>query len=203
MTETDRKLIILASRSPRRQEIFKRLDIPFTVKPADIDETTDEKDILKAVTGLAVRKLSEAVIMNRDSRYNWIFTADTLVYLKSEMLGQPESEERAYDYIKRLSGNKHSVATGIALFNRESGTKYVDSVITEVFFPHLSDDIIRWYLSTGEWKGAAGGYRIQEKGGCLVEKIVGSYSNVMGLPIRQFFCMLLSAGYPVNNIPPK
>ena len=96
-----------------------------------------------------------------------------------------------------LSGRKHQVATGIALYSRENGRKYIDRAVTDVIFPVLDDEIISWYISTGEWKGAAGGYRIQEKGGCLAERIEGSYSNVMGLPIRRFFCMMLAAGYPV------
>ena len=199
MIKTEKPLVLLASKSPRRQEIFKRLDIPYTVKPCDIDESTDHSSIDKAVLELAERKLDHAIDKYKKSSENWIFAADTLVFSGSRLLGQPQTEEEAFNFLKTLSGKSHDVATGIALYSREKDKKYIDMDKTSVVFPELSDEIIRWYVSTGEWKGAAGGYRIQEKGGCLSEKIEGSYTNVMGLPIRRFFCMMLLAGYPVNK----
>ena len=199
MLKTDKPVIILASKSPRRQEIFKRLELPYLVKPCGIDEITDHIDIENAVLEIAERKLDHAVQENLNAAENWIFAADTLVFSDNKMLGQPVTEEEAFDYIKMLSGKIHDVVTGLALYSREKDEKYIDMDRTSVIFPELSDEIIKWYISTGEWKGAAGGYRIQEKGGCLTERIEGSYTNVMGLPIRRFFCMLLSAGYPVNK----
>ena len=199
MKQSARPVVLLASKSPRRQEIFNRLEIPFTVKPCDIDESTDNSSIDEAVLELAERKLDHALTEYKTSPENWIFAADTLVFSDSKLLGQPQTEEEAFNFLKTLSGKSHHVATGIALYNREKNKKYIDMDKTSVVFPLLSEEIIRWYVSTGEWKGAAGGYRIQEKGGCLAEKIEGSYTNVMGLPIRRFFCMMLLAGYPVNK----
>ena len=199
MIKSDKPVIILASKSPRRQEIFKRLELPCIIKPCNIDETTDHTDIKEAVLELAERKLDHAVQENLNAAEKWIFAADTLVFSDQKMLGQPGTEDEAFDFIKKLSGKSHDVVTGIALYSREKDKKYIDMDRTSVIFPELSNEIIKWYISTGEWKGAAGGYRIQEKGGCLVESIEGSYSNVMGLPIRRFFCMMLSAGYPVNK----
>ena len=199
MKNNDKPVIILASRSPRRQEIFKRLGLPYIVKPCGIDESTDHIDIEDAVTELAERKLDHAVEENLKAAESWIFAADTLVFSDYKMLGQPGTEEEAFDYIKKLSGKSHDVVTGLALYSREKDKKYIDMDRTSVIFPELSNEIIKWYISTGEWKGAAGGYRIQEKGGCLADRIEGSYSNVMGLPIRRFFCMLLNAGYPVKK----
>ena len=194
----EKPVIILASKSPRRQEIIKRLDIPYTVKPYHIDESVDHNNI-DAVLELAEKKLDHAVLENTEAAENWIFAADTLVFSENRLLGQPATEEEAFRHIKLLSGKKHQVATGLALYSREKDRKYIDRDITDVIFPELSDNIIEWYISTGEWKGAAGGYRIQEKGGCLTDRIEGSYTNVMGLPIRRFFCMMLDAGYPVKN----
>ena len=199
MIKSDKPVIILASKSPRRQEIFKSLDIPFIVKPSDVDESIEHSDIETAVLELAEKKLDHALQENRNSPENWIFSADTLVYSENQLLGKPGSADEAFSFIKKLSGKSHDVVTGLALYSREKDKKYIDMDRTSVIFPELSNEIIKWYISTGEWKGAAGGYRIQEKGGCLVESIEGSYSNVMGLPIRRFFCMMLSAGYPVNK----
>lgn len=199
MNKTEKPLIILASASPRRQELISRLDIPFIVKPSDIDESTGHKDIRRAVLELAEKKLDYAVSENSTSPENWIFAADTLVYSDDRLMGKPETEDEAFAYIKMLSGKSHSVATALALYNRNNNKKQIEMDETSVIFPDLDDETIRWYISTGEWKGAAGGYRIQEKGGCLVDRIDGSYTNVMGLPIRRFFCMMLGAGYPVNK----
>ena len=199
MKNNNKPVVILASKSPRRQEIFRRLEIPFTVKPCDIDEATDQKNIEDAVLELAEKKLDYAVSANNNSPENWIFAADTLVFSGNRLLGQPETEEEAYKYLKMLSSVTHQVATGIALYSREKDRKFIDKTVTDVEFPELDDEIIRWYISTGEWKGAAGGYRIQGKGGCITGRINGSYTNVMGLPIRRFFCMMLDAGYPVNK----
>jgi nucleoside triphosphate pyrophosphatase len=199
MNIIEKPVIILASKSPRRQELISRLDIPFIVKPSDIDESTEHKDIGHAVLELAEKKLDHAINENSRAAENWIFAADTLVFSENMLLGKPETEEEAFDYIKMLSGKSHTVATALALYNRNNNKKQIEMDETSVIFPDLDDEIIRWYISTGEWKGAAGGYRIQEKGGCLVDRIEGSYSNVMGLPIRRFFCMLLGAGYPVNK----
>ncbi len=194
----EKPLIILASKSPRRQEVLKRLDIPYTVRPCHIDESVNHNNI-DAVLELAEKKLNHAIKENREAPENWIFAADTLVFSENRLLGQPESELEAYEYIKMLSGKKHQVATGLALYSREKDSRYIEKDITDVIFPELDEEIIQWYISTAEWMGAAGGYRIQEKGGCLVERIEGSYSNVMGLPIRRFFCMMHDAGYPVNK----
>lgn len=199
MDNNKKPLIILASKSPRRQELISRLDIPFIVKPSDIDESTGHKDIRKAVLELAEKKLDHSISENSNSPENWIFAADTLVFSDENLLGKAETEDEAFEYIKMLSGKCHIVATGIALFDRNKNKKYIDMDETSVIFPNLNDETIKWYISTGEWKGAAGAYKIQKKGGCLVDRIEGSYTNVMGLPIRRFFCMLLGAGYPVNK----
>ncbi len=117
-----------------------------------------------------------------------------LFFSENRLLGQPATEEEAFRHIKLLSGKETpGLQPVLHSTSREKDRKYIDRDITDVIFPELSDNIIEWYISTGEWKGAAGGYRIQEKGGCLTERIEGSYTNVMGLPIRRFFCMMLDA----------
>ncbi len=197
--DKNKPVVILASKSPRRQKIFTQLGIPFIVKPCNMDESIEHNNIDKAVTELAEKKLDFAIRKNKNTPENWIFAADTLVYSEQRLLGQPETEDIAFKYLKMLSGKKHQVVTGLALYSREKDRKYIEKDVTNVFFPELSDEIIKWYISTGEWRGAAGAYKIQEKGGCLTERIEGSYTNVMGLPIRRFFCMMLAAGYPVNK----
>jgi septum formation protein len=131
----------------------------------------------------------------------WFLGADTIVLCKGKVFGKPSSAAEAEEFISYLSGKKHKVITALAFFNRNSGKTIVKHDITSVFFSKMTKKDIKWYISTNEWQGAAGGYRIQGKGEIFISHIEGSYSNVMGLPIQLFFSMLCNAGYPVYNLP--
>jgi len=197
--EKTENIIVLASLSPRRNDILKRLEIPFITKPQNVDETVKKWKLPKSVKELAEKKLKSALEDSSLKNMRWFLAADTIVLCEKTVFGKPSSVEEAEEIISYLSGRKHKVITALALFDRNSGKITVKHDTTSVFFSKMSKNDIKWYLSTEEWKGAAGGYRIQGKGEFFISHIKGSYSNVMGLPIHLFFSMLCSAGYPVYN----
>ncbi len=189
--------IILASSSPRRQEIFKQLNIPFQVKlsPEEeiIPEDMEKEKVPEYLAINKVKSVEKAYFADRD--IPWIFGADTMVYLDGELLGKPADSEKAAEYLGRIQGRTHKVITGMALFNGK--LMYVSSrtVVTEVTFAPMTKEEIDWYVDSGEWHGAAGGYRIQGLASCFISKIVGTSTNVVGLPIFDLYDMLKEQGY--------
>lgn len=186
--------IILASASPRRQEILRLLDLSFTVEPSDFDETTvvqwpPEKHVVQSATGKAQNvsiRFSDAIIIG----------ADTIVVIDDQILGKPLDQEDAVSMLKLLSGRSHYVYTGLCIL-QQAKVKKQDYVKTEVRFGQLTDEIIRAYVATGEPLDKAGAYGIQERGSVLVEGIVGDYFNVVGLPIYRLSRMLADVGIPL------
>lgn len=189
--------IILASSSPRRQQILKNLGIPFIVHPADIDETipTDIKND-SAPEYLAAKKI-ESVVRNiaQDNEIGWVLAADTAIIYKNKIYGKPKDVQEARRFLKSFQGNTHKVVTGLALYNGSINYMTTRTSINKVTFAPMSDEDIDWYLSTSEWHGAAGGYRIQENGSCFIKKIEGTESSVMGLPIYELCDMLREQNY--------
>lgn len=189
--------IILASSSPRRQEIFKQLNIPFQVKLSPEEEKIPEdieKDKVPEYLALnKVKSVEKAYFADRE--IPWIFGADTMVYLDGELLGKPADSDQATKYLEKIEGRTHQVITGMALFNGK--LMYVTSrtVKTDVTFAPMTKEEIDWYVDSGEWHGAAGGYRIQGLASCFISKINGTSSNVIGLPIFDLYDMLKEQGY--------
>ncbi len=194
--------IVLASASPRRGELLKQISVPFIVCPAAIDESIDlsgKTDFESLCIELAKRKIS-AVLENQKVRgYRWFLGADTIVISGKKSYGKPKDRDEARLYLESLSGKRHKVITGAALFDRK--TERFDAIgeTATVKFAALRPFEIEWYLETGEWQGVAGGYRIQEKAACFIEGIRGNYSTVMGLPIRSIYVMLLRNRYPFGD----
>lgn len=194
--------IILASSSPRRQEILKNLGIPFQVVMPNIDETIDENmDIEKVPEFFATRKVDAIMRTLPQGQFiPWILGADTLVIgPNGKAFGKPESQEEAVDFLKQLSGATHKVVSSIALFNGKLNYLSTRTNTTKVTFKKMTDEEINWYVNTGEWHGAAGGYRIQGNASIFIEKIEGSYSGVVGLPIFEIYDILLEQGYSILN----
>ncbi len=189
--------IILASSSPRRQEIFKQLNIPFQVKlsPEEeiIPEDMEKEKVPEYLAINKVKSVEKAYFADRE--IPWIFGADTMVYLDGELLGKPADSGEAAKYLERIQGRTHKVITGMALFNGK--LMYVSSrtVVTEVTFAPMTKEEIDWYVESGEWHGVAGGYRIQGLASCFISKIVGTSTNVVGLPIFDLYDMLKEQGY--------
>lgn len=189
--------IILASGSLRRQEYFRLMGLPFNIIPAQIDETYSPEMSPREVTAeLAARKVSRIIEMLQGRTAPWICGADTVISLEGAIFGKPQDREHARTMLSQLKGRTHQVITSIALFN--GGTRILDCRPAEsaVTFAPLTEHEIEWYLNTGEWQGVAGAYRIQGLGSCLIANIEGSYSGIVGLPIREFYVMLLENGYP-------
>jgi len=193
--------IILASGSPRRQEYFKMLGLPFIVKPAMIDESLcTQTDPEKLTLELAEKKIEKVAndMANDMSEHppKWIFGADTVIVVDNKILGKPETREEAALMLKELSGREHRAVTSIALYN--VNVKKMDSltVSCKVNFTSISDEEIEWYLDTNEWQGVAGAYRIQGLASCFIDKISGSPGTVTGLPLHEFYVMLRNNGYP-------
>ncbi|MCI7398277.1 MAG: Maf family protein [Spirochaetia bacterium] len=189
--------IILASSSPRRQQILKSLGIPYIVHPADIDETVPKgMKVDDAPEYIAARKVDAVVRkLSTEQEIGWVLAADTVVVYKNRIYGKPKDMDEAREFLKTLSGNTHKVITGVALYNGAVHYMSTRTSINKVTFAEMSDEDIEWYLSTSEWHGAAGGYRIQENGSCFIKKIEGTESSIMGLPIFELCDILREQNY--------
>lgn len=180
--------LILASQSPRRQELLKLIRHPFTVRVADIDETLAPCEPEKAVAQLS-RKKAEAVRRSADET---VIGADTVVVLDGKILGKPINETDAFRMLRALSGRRHQVMTGLTVLQGDqciSGTE-----VTEVSFRPLSDGDILSYIATGDPMDKAGSYGIQNGGALFVDGIHGDYFNVVGLPVCRLNLILKELG---------
>jgi septum formation protein len=187
--------LILASSSPRRAGYLRELGFAFRRVVSDVDERSRRGESPRRY----VRRLAEskaAAVWEKFPR-NWIVGADTTVVVGGRILGKPLDERDARRMLKLLSGRSHRVVSGVALARFDD--RHLRSAIstTRVFFRKLTLDEIRDYVATGEPMGKAGGYGIQGRGGLLVSRIEGSYSNVVGFPLEKFFDLWNDAGLPL------
>ncbi len=172
---------ILASASPRRQELLEKIIPQYTCIPADIDETIPENiSALDAPAYLSLQKARYIANVNKDSI---VIGADTCVILGDKILGKPSSRENAFNMLKSLSGKTHLVITGCAIVKGEKEISF--SEVTEVEFYPLTDEEINAYIDTNESMDKAGAYGIQGGGAVLVKGIHGDYFNVVGLPLAR------------------
>lgn len=171
--------LILASRSPQRRAILDQLGIAFTAVPADVEELTAGPPH-EVVAENAYRKAA-AVAGQTEMAETLVLGVDTIVALGSAIYGKPADAEAAADTLRALSGRRHTVLSGVCLIECGRARTAVDA--TTVEFRQLGDDLIAWYLGTGEWRGRAGGYAVQGQGAALVSRIEGDYFNVVGLPV--------------------
>ena len=183
-------MILLASKSPRRHELLKMLDIPFKfvdlkdVKETYNDELTSE-EIPKYLSQLKANDYKDKL---KDDEL--LITADTLVALGDKIMGKPSNLEEARHMLRQLSGKIHNVITGVTISSNKTSITF--SSITEVKFAKLSDETINYYINNYHPLDKAGAYGIQEWIGAIgIESIKGSYYNVMGLPIHQLYKELL------------
>ena len=174
-------LLILASKSPRRQYLLEQAGIAVEVIPSRFDETRirfTAPDVY--VKEQAVAKATEVSKLHPN---RWIIGADTVVSIDGSILGKPQSPSEAREMLIRLSGKTHQVFTGYCICQNLNRETYSDSVKTDVQFKHLTHEEIDWYISTKEPFDKAGAYAIQGMGTFLVKRINGSYTNVVGLPV--------------------
>lgn len=188
MIKTVRPLI-LASGSPRRKEILDTMGLSYIVDVSDVDESFSS-DPESMVLELSRRKAVSVAQKHDDSI---ILAADTLVFCE-EVLGKPKNAEHAKDMLLRLSGNWHDVYTGVTIIDTYTGRTLSRADITRVHFISLSEDEIDAYIASKEPMDKAGAYGIQGMGGMFIDRIEGSYSNVVGLPMALVRSMLLELG---------
>lgn len=193
--------IILASSSPRRQEILKMLDIPFQVILPNIDETLTSSVDTEDIPELLAREKVSAVIHSLPSQQEiqWVLGADTVIVKNGRIFGKPQSADEAAELLKEFQGSTHTVITAVVLYNGKQKSTTSRVARTKVTFAPMTDDEIQWYLESGEWHGAAGGYRIQSLASIFIEKIEGSQSCVTGLPIHELYDMLKEQNYSILN----
>lgn len=189
MTE---EAFILASSSPRRQELLRLLGLPFQVVPSSIEEGPlqgegPEEHVLR----LCQAKAEEVGSRCPD---HWVIGADTAVVLDGVILGKPRDREEACEILDMLQGRTHEVYTGLCVLRIRDGRCAAQAVRTEVLFRGLTRREVEWYVRTGEVLDKAGAYAIQGLGGALIRRIHGSYSNVVGLPLAELVDMLRALG---------
>ena len=189
--------IILASSSPRRQEILKLLNIPFKVIIPNIDETISSAIEPEEIPEFLAREKVTAVIHSLPPQQEilWILGADTIILKEGKIFGKPDSRAQAEAFLREFSGKTHQVITSVVLYNGRKKTFISKNAVTKVTFSELSDKEINWYLDTEEWHGAAGGYRIQILASCFIKSIEGTQSCVTGLPIFELYDMFKEQGY--------
>jgi septum formation protein len=173
--------IVLASASPRRSELLESAGIGFRVAPADIcEDPLPDEDPVDHVLRLAEEKARAAAAVTEG---RFFLGADTIVLCDGEIMGKPKDHADAKRMLKKLSGVPHEVVTGFAVFDRERKGAICESVRTKVYFKMLRDEEIAAYIATGCPFDKAGGYAIQGGAAHMVQKIEGSYTNVVGLPL--------------------
>lgn len=163
--------IILASDSPRRRDILTSLNIPFIGCGVNVEERIkNRRNIRCSVLDNAKRK---AIAANEHFSSGLVLGADTVVFFNRRVLGKPQDTGEAYRFLKMLSGNRHEVYTGLAVFDAAQKKGYSSCSVTEVYFAKISEREIREYVDSGEWVGKAGGYAVQGRASLFIEKIVG------------------------------
>ena len=186
-------MLILASKSPRRKELLKQIGIPFVVVVSDAEEVSGNSWTPAAlVIENAKRKARAVAEKYPDSP---VLGADTVVSLEGKIFGKPKDKDEARKMLTALSGKMHEVTTGLALINRNEIR--TTSVTTKVFFDTMTKADIDAYIATDEPMDKAGAYAIQGKAARFIEKIEGSYSNVVGLPLN----VLIQLGKGFNLFP--
>jgi septum formation protein len=184
--------IILASASPRRAELLESAGIRFVVVPGHIDETPFPGELPAAhVLRLAEEKARE-VAGREPGRF--FIGADTVVVCDGEIMGKPRDDDDAVRMLRKLSGVAHEVITGFAVLDRGEEAAVSRAVTTRVFFKQLADAEIAAYVATGCPRDKAGAYAIQGGAAYMVERIDGSYTNVVGLPLCEVVATLRTMG---------
>jgi septum formation protein len=197
-----RPKFVLASGSPRRLSLVNQAGIePDALRPADVDETPKKGELPRACANRLARAKAEAALdmvrLDEELKGSYVLAADTVVAVGRRILPKAELLDEAAQCLRLLSGRNHRVHTAVCLVTpKESFRQRL--VETRVRFKRLSDQDIEAYLASGEWRGKAGGYAAQGIAGSFIVKIVGSYSNVVGLPLYETMAMLAGEGFPVH-----
>jgi len=184
--------LILASASPRRRELLQQAGVPFTVIPSNTDENIRPGESPEVYALRVAQEKATDVAAHQSG--NWVLGADTIVTIDDTILGKPRDAADGFRMLRLLSGRPHRVMTAFVLLD-PNGHAYANQIVTsQVNFKGLTDTRIQEYLATGEPFDKAGAYAVQGIGTALVEKVEGSYTNVVGLPLDEVLAVLHSAG---------
>jgi septum formation protein len=194
--------MVLASGSPRRIELLQQAGIePDRLMPADMDETPKKaehpRSLAKRLSRAKAETAKQRLAAEAESEPSFILAADTVVAVGRRILPKAELLDEATNCLRLLSGRSHRVFTGLCLIT-PAGKIRQRLVETRVRFKRLSSEELDSYLASGEWRGKAGGYAIQGLAGTFVVRLVGSYSNVVGLPLYETVSLLTAEGYKVH-----
>jgi septum formation protein len=172
---------VLASASPRREELLRSLGLSFTILPAHIDETWQEGETPAAHVRRLAREKAAAMAVKHPQAI--VLGADTIVALDGLILGKPKNRKQAREMLQRLSGRTHTVFTGFTLAQESRNVAKTRVVRSAVRFKVISPDEMGWYIASAEPYDKAGGYAAQGMGASFIKSIRGSYTNVIGLPV--------------------
>lgn len=186
--------LILASQSPRRLELLNQIGVvPDNIIAANIDETPQKQELPKAYVERIAKEKICAIYEKQEE--NFVLTADTIVAVGRRILGKAKDEKEAEAMLKLLSGRSHRVYTSICLYSPMTKKIHQKTKETRVSFYHLNPYDIQLYIRSNQWRGKAGAYGIQDYAGRFVRQIMGSYPNVMGLPIDLCYNLLKGTGF--------
>jgi septum formation protein len=197
-----RPKFVLASGSPRRLSLINQIGIePDALRPGDIDEMPKRGELPRALANRLARGKAEealaAIKLDDELTGSYILAADTVVAVGRRILPKADLLDEASQCLRLLSGRNHRVYTGVCLVTPKEGFRQ-RLIETRVRFKRLSEQDIEAYLASGEWRGKAGGYAAQGIAGAFMVKIVGSYSNIVGLPLYETTTLLAGEGFPIR-----
>jgi septum formation protein len=197
-----RPKLVLASGSPRRLSLLNQAGIePDSLQPTEIDEIPVKGELPRALANRLAREKAQVALasvkIDEELRGSYVLAADTVVAVGRRVLPKADMLDEAAACLRMLSGRNHRVYTGICLVTPKEAFRQ-RLVETRVRFKRLSNDDLEAYLASGEWRGKAGGYAIQGLAGTFVVKMVGSYTNVVGLPLYETMSLLGGEGFPVH-----
>ena len=197
-----RPKLVLASGSPRRLALINQAGIePEALRPADLDETPLRGELPRACANRLARAKADAALemvrMDDELKGSYILAADTVVAVGRRILPKAELLDQAAQCLRLLSGRNHRVHSAVCLVTPNESFRQ-RLVETRVRFKRLSDEDIEAYLASGEWRGKAGGYAAQGIAGSFIVKMVGSYTNVVGLPLYETAALLAGEGFPIH-----
>ncbi len=183
--------IILGSKSPRRQDLLKQMGIDFTIDVRETDEVYPYGLTPEQIVLFLAKKKADQFLLNQLQDKTLIITADTIVWFENEVLGKPQDLDDAFIILKKLSGNMHQVFTGVHFKTKFKAHSFF--VESKVYFKQLTDEEIHFYIKNFKPLDKAGAYGVQEWIGYIgIEKIEGSYFNVMGLPTQDLYRELMN-----------
>ena len=194
--------LILASKSPRREQVLRDAGFEFEIRAPRVDETRRAAEAAgDYVVRLAEAKArAAAALLPPSKNTSLVIGADTVVVVDGEMFGKPADSEDARAMLRRLSGRAHDVLTGVAVLPFPNGVPLTALETTGVTFAPLSDGEIENYIASGEAIDKAGAYAIQGRGGRFIERVEGCYFNVMGLPLARLYRLLRESGWTAGNL---